>query len=123
MLYFVCFLRVSIQVCRECSHLNFFGLPYEVSFFLGYSKFEITCLQFSHVQSNSCLKQSVGLLLAILGSEQDIRTVLLPPLMKLGLPSLLINLFTFEMSKLTEERMPERYFFFTFNFWDHTFHV
>ncbi|XP_027084511.2 uncharacterized protein [Coffea arabica] len=55
------------------------------------------------------IEKSVGLLSAILGSEQEIARVLLPPLMKLGLPNLLINLFAFEMSKLTEERMPERY--------------
>ncbi|KAL3518473.1 hypothetical protein ACH5RR_021062 [Cinchona calisaya] len=55
------------------------------------------------------IEKSVGLLLAILASEREVATVLLPPLMKLCLPSLLINLFAFEMSKLTEERMPKRY--------------
>lgn len=34
--------------------------------------------------------------------------ILLPPLMKLGLASLLINLLDFEMSQLLSERVPER---------------
>ncbi|KAK9279560.1 hypothetical protein L1049_013239 [Liquidambar formosana] len=55
------------------------------------------------------LEKSVGLLLAILESQQEVAPILLPPLMKLGLPSLLINLLAFEMSKLTSERIPERY--------------
>jgi hypothetical protein len=56
-------------------------------------------------------EQSVGLLLAVIESQPKVVHVLLPPLMKLGLPSLLINLLTFEMSKLTSERIPERYSF------------
>ncbi|CAK9186799.1 unnamed protein product [Ilex paraguariensis] len=55
------------------------------------------------------IEKSVGLLLAILQHQQEVTTVLLPPLMKLGLPSLLINLLALEMSKLTGEREPERY--------------
>lgn len=55
------------------------------------------------------IEKSVGLLLAVIESQPKVVNVLLPPLMKLGLPSLLINLFTFEMSKLTSERIPERY--------------
>jgi len=34
---------------------------------------------------------------------------LLPPMMKLGLANILISLLTFEISKLTSERIPERY--------------
>ncbi|GMP88701.1 hypothetical protein CsSME_00040589 [Camellia sinensis var. sinensis] len=52
--------------------------------------------------------RSVGLLLAILESEQEVVATLLPSLMQLGLPSLLINLLTFETSKLSGERVPER---------------
>ncbi|XP_059663371.1 uncharacterized protein LOC132309035 [Cornus florida] len=52
---------------------------------------------------------SVGLLLAILESEQKVIDALLPTLMKLGLPNLLFNLLAFEMSKLKEERITERY--------------
>lgn len=52
---------------------------------------------------------SVGLLLAVIESQPEVLHVLLPPLMKLGLPSLLVNLLTFEMSKLMSERIPERY--------------
>uniref|UniRef100_A0A5B7BF14 Protein saal1 n=1 Tax=Davidia involucrata TaxID=16924 RepID=A0A5B7BF14_DAVIN len=55
------------------------------------------------------IEKSVGLLLAILESQQEVIFVLLPPLMKLGLPSLLINLLDFEMNKLTGEKIPDRY--------------
>ncbi|XAR59687.1 hypothetical protein NMG60_11015609 [Bertholletia excelsa] len=55
------------------------------------------------------IEKSVGLLLAILEGEQDVVATLLPPLMQLGLPSLLTNLLTFEMTKLSGERLPERY--------------
>lgn len=57
--------------------------------------------------------KSVGLLLAIIGSQQEITSALLPPLVKLGLPSLLINLLSFEMRKLTQEGISERYYTFT----------
>ncbi|KAB1227344.1 Protein saal1 [Morella rubra] len=55
------------------------------------------------------IEKSVGLLLAIVESKPEVVHVLVPPLMKQGLPSILINLFTLEMSKLTSERVPERY--------------
>ncbi|KAK3033542.1 hypothetical protein RJ639_034003 [Escallonia herrerae] len=55
------------------------------------------------------LEKGVGLLLAIVESRQEAAAVLLPPLMNLGLPALLINLLAFEMSKLKDERVPERY--------------
>ncbi|KAF2300723.1 hypothetical protein GH714_015334 [Hevea brasiliensis] len=55
------------------------------------------------------LEKSVGLLLAILESQQDVSSVHLLSLMKLGLTSLLINLFASEMSMLKGERVPERY--------------
>lgn len=55
------------------------------------------------------IEKSVGLSLAIIESQPDVLHVLLPPLMKLGLPSLLVNLLTFEMSKLMNERIPDRY--------------
>ncbi|RVW54392.1 hypothetical protein CK203_068349 [Vitis vinifera] len=54
------------------------------------------------------IEQSIGLLLAILESQQEVVSILLPTLMNLGLSSLLINLLTFEMSKLASERIPER---------------
>ncbi|XP_052206888.1 uncharacterized protein LOC127811213 isoform X2 [Diospyros lotus] len=54
------------------------------------------------------IEKSVGLLLAILESEQVVAGML-PSLMQLGLPGLLINLLTFEMSKFAGERVPERY--------------
>ena len=54
------------------------------------------------------IKQSTGLLLAILESQREAVSILLPTLMNLGLPSLLTNLLAFEMSKLASERTPER---------------
>ncbi|CAA2955623.1 saal1 isoform X1 [Olea europaea subsp. europaea] len=55
------------------------------------------------------IEKSVGLLLATLESQKEVADVLLPPLMKLGLSGILINLFASEMSILTGERTPERY--------------
>ncbi|XP_041992010.1 uncharacterized protein LOC121742932 isoform X2 [Salvia splendens] len=55
------------------------------------------------------IERSVGLLLAILESQQEVATILVPPLLKLGLSSLLIKLLAFEMTKLKEDRTPERY--------------
>ncbi|RID73871.1 hypothetical protein BRARA_B00997 [Brassica rapa] len=55
------------------------------------------------------IDKSVGLLLAILEDQSEVGKLLIPPLMTLGLTSLLINLFSFEMSKLIKERIQERY--------------
>ncbi|CAK7329263.1 unnamed protein product [Dovyalis caffra] len=55
------------------------------------------------------LEKIVGLILATLESQQEASCTLVPSLMKLGLPSLLINLLDFEISRLTGERVPERY--------------
>ncbi|XP_021611223.1 uncharacterized protein LOC110614069 [Manihot esculenta] len=55
------------------------------------------------------LEKNVGLLLAILESQQEASSVHLLSLMKLGLPSLLVNLLASEMSTLRGERVPERY--------------
>lgn len=55
------------------------------------------------------VEQNVGLLLAILESPSEVARALHPPLMKLGLPSVLIDLLAFEMNKLLCERIPERY--------------
>lgn len=60
------------------------------------------------MSERASFEQSIGLLLAILESQEEIVSILLPTLMNLGLPSLLINLLTFEMSKLASERIPER---------------
>nr|AAS79588.1 hypothetical protein [Ipomoea trifida] len=53
--------------------------------------------------------KSVGLFLAALQSKQEVAVILQPPLMKLGLPCLMVDLLSFEMGKLREERLPERY--------------
>ncbi|KAH9700092.1 ARM repeat superfamily protein [Citrus sinensis] len=55
------------------------------------------------------IEKNVGLLLAILESRPEVARALHPPLMKLGLPSVLIDLLAFEMNKLLHERIPERY--------------
>ncbi|KAH9660282.1 ARM repeat superfamily protein [Citrus sinensis] len=55
------------------------------------------------------IEKNVGLLLAILESRPEVARSLHPPLMKLGLPSVLIDLLAFEMNKLLHERIPERY--------------
>ncbi|KAJ7947916.1 Protein saal1 [Quillaja saponaria] len=55
------------------------------------------------------IEKSIGLILAICESQPKVVDALLPPLMKLGLASLLISLLSFEMSKLMSERIPERY--------------
>ncbi|KAI3775668.1 hypothetical protein L1987_45417 [Smallanthus sonchifolius] len=56
------------------------------------------------------IEKSVGFLLAISESEDEVRALLLPHLVKLGLPIILINLLAFEISKLEgDERLPERY--------------
>ncbi|ESQ42243.1 hypothetical protein EUTSA_v10013199mg [Eutrema salsugineum] len=54
-------------------------------------------------------EKSVGLLLGIIEGQPEVGQLLIPPLMALGLASLLINLLSFEMSKMTRERIPERY--------------
>ncbi|XP_054815498.1 uncharacterized protein LOC129315650 isoform X2 [Prosopis cineraria] len=43
------------------------------------------------------IEKSIGLILAILESRQEVVDVLLPPMMKMGLTSLLINLLAFEI--------------------------
>ncbi|XP_021279279.1 protein SAAL1 isoform X3 [Herrania umbratica] len=55
------------------------------------------------------IEKSVGLLLAMLESQKEVEHILLLPLMKLDLATVLVNLLAFEMSKLTNERIPERY--------------
>lgn len=54
-------------------------------------------------------ERSVGLFLTVLECQTGVRSLLVPGLMKLGLPRILINLLAFEMSKLMGERLPERY--------------
>lgn len=54
------------------------------------------------------LKQSVGLLLTM-SENQQVASILLPPLIDIGLPNVLFNLLAYEMSRLTSEKNPERY--------------
>lgn len=55
--------------------------------------------------------QSVGLLLVILESEEGVGPILLPSLVEIGLPKLLVSLLDYEISKLMDERTPQRYFY------------
>lgn len=56
------------------------------------------------------IEKSVGFLLTISESQDEVKSILLPQLMKLGLPETLINLLSSEISKLMgDERLPERY--------------
>ncbi|KAL2331974.1 hypothetical protein Fmac_019555 [Flemingia macrophylla] len=55
------------------------------------------------------LEKSIGLILAILESQQKVVDALLPPMMELGLANILISLLSIEISKLMTERIPERY--------------
>ncbi|KAF3455130.1 hypothetical protein FNV43_RR05578 [Rhamnella rubrinervis] len=55
------------------------------------------------------VEKSIELLLAIIESVQEVVHILLPTLMKMGLPSLLISLLAFEFRTLTSERVPERF--------------
>lgn len=56
------------------------------------------------------IEKSVGFLLTISESQDEVKAILLPHLVKLGLPVILINLLAFEISKLVgDERLPERY--------------
>ncbi|KAK6936141.1 hypothetical protein RJ641_033171, partial [Dillenia turbinata] len=59
--------------------------------------------------SAQLIEKSAGLCLAILENQQEVMSILLPTLMKLGLPNLLISLLDFEISKLKWERAAERY--------------
>lgn len=55
-------------------------------------------------------------MLAVLESQQEVAAILIPPLLKLRLSSLLIKLLAFEMCKLKEDRTPERYSRFPSNY-------
>ncbi|GER39713.1 ARM repeat superfamily protein [Striga asiatica] len=59
--------------------------------------------------NSQLLEKIVGLLLAVLESQQKVAAILIPSMLGLGLSSLLIKLLAFEMTKLKEERVPDRY--------------
>ncbi|CAA0815008.1 ARM repeat superfamily protein [Striga hermonthica] len=59
--------------------------------------------------NSQLLEKIVGLLLAVLESQQKVAAILIPPMLGLGLSGLLIKLLAFEMTKLKEERVPDRY--------------
>ncbi|XP_056169251.1 uncharacterized protein LOC115673346 isoform X4 [Syzygium oleosum] len=53
------------------------------------------------------IEKSVGLLLTM-SENQQVASILLPPLIDIGLPNVLFNLLAYEMSRLTSEKNPER---------------
>lgn len=65
-------------------------------------------------------EQSVQLLLAIIESS-EVASILLPPLINMGLPNLLIKLLDFEMNILMNDRVSERYVLFGFESMPHSF--
>ncbi|XVE79334.1 hypothetical protein DITRI_Ditri14bG0050100 [Diplodiscus trichospermus] len=99
-----------------CEAFRLLGLGLQSSDFIKWAE----ALQPEHILSRilwvtentlnpQLTEKSVGLLLAILESQKEVEHILLTPSMKLGLPTGLVNLLAFEMSKLTNERIPERY--------------
>lgn len=54
------------------------------------------------------LSQSVGLLLAMVDNQHEVTKLILPPLMKLGLADILINLLVCEVKSLYGDRTPDR---------------
>ncbi|OVA17895.1 hypothetical protein BVC80_1835g291 [Macleaya cordata] len=55
------------------------------------------------------LEKSVGLLLAMVDNQHEVTELVLPPLMKLGLANILINLLACEVDRLYGDRIPDRY--------------
>ncbi|XP_027773633.1 protein saal1 isoform X2 [Solanum pennellii] len=108
------FLDDTACLCEACRLITLF-LPSNECGFLA------EALQPEHILSRilwiventlniQLLEKSINLLLAIAQSKQDVVAILLPPLIKLGLPRSLVDLLSVEISKLTpEERSPERY--------------
>ncbi|KAK4370593.1 hypothetical protein RND71_010068 [Anisodus tanguticus] len=107
------FLDDTPCLCEACRLITLF-LPSDESVFL------VEALQSEHILCRilwiventlniQLLEKSISLLLAIAESKQDVVAILLPPLIKLGLPGILVDLLSVEISKLIEERSPERY--------------
>ncbi|KAL9677777.1 hypothetical protein QQ045_015613 [Rhodiola kirilowii] len=59
--------------------------------------------------NSQLIEKSVQFLLTIIESPREEVSILLPPLIKLGVPNLLIKLLNFEMNILTNEHASERY--------------
>ncbi|KAG5602816.1 hypothetical protein H5410_034186 [Solanum commersonii] len=108
------FLNDTACLCEACRLITLF-LPSNESGFLAEAlqPEHILCRILWIVENTlniQLLEKSINLLLAIAESKQDVVAILLPPLIKLGLPRSLVDLLSVEISKLTpEERSPERY--------------
>ncbi|XP_049343756.1 uncharacterized protein LOC125808026 isoform X2 [Solanum verrucosum] len=108
------FLDDTACLCEACRLITLF-LPSNESGFLAEAlqPEHILCRILWIVENTlniQLLEKSINLLLAIAESKQDVVAILLPPLIKLGLPRSLVDLLSVEISKLTpEERSPERY--------------
>ncbi|KAL3367110.1 hypothetical protein AABB24_011695 [Solanum stoloniferum] len=108
------FLDDTACLCEACRLITLF-LPSNESGFLAEAlqPEHILCRILWIVENTlniQLLEKSINLLLAIAESKQDVVAILLPPLIKLGLPRSLVDLLSVEISKLTpEDRSPERY--------------
>ncbi|KAJ8563493.1 hypothetical protein K7X08_031945 [Anisodus acutangulus] len=107
------FLDDTPCLCEACRLITLF-LPSDESVFLAEAlqSEHILCRILWIVENTlniQLLEKSISLLLAIAESKQDVVAILLPPLIKLGLPGILVDLLSVEISKLIEERSPERY--------------
>lgn len=107
------FLDDTPCLCEACRLITLF-LPSEESVFLAEAlqSEHILCRILWIVENTlniQLLEKSINLLLAIAESKQDVVAILLPSLIKLGLPQILVDLLSVEILKLTEERSPERY--------------
>ncbi|KAK4375926.1 hypothetical protein RND71_006603 [Anisodus tanguticus] len=107
------FLDDTPCLCEACRLITLF-LPSDESVFLAEAlqSEHILCRILWIVENTlniQLLEKSISLILAIAESKQDVVAILLPPLIKLGLPHILVDLLSVEISKLIEERSPERY--------------
>ncbi|KAM3374225.1 protein saal1 [Capsicum galapagoense] len=106
------FLDDTPCLCEACRLLTLF-LPSDESVFLAEAlQPEQILSRILWIVENTLnvqlLEKSINLLLAIAESKQDVVAILLPPLFKLGLLRILVDLLSVEISKLMEERSPER---------------
>ncbi|XP_070033653.1 uncharacterized protein [Nicotiana tomentosiformis] len=109
------FLDDAPCLCEACRLITLFLQSEESAFLVEALQSEHILCRVLWIIENTLnlqlLEKSISLLLAIAESKQDVATILLPPLIKLGLPRILVDLLSVEISKLIEERLPERYSF------------
>uniref|UniRef100_A0A9I9DQ55 Protein saal1 n=1 Tax=Cucumis melo TaxID=3656 RepID=A0A9I9DQ55_CUCME len=107
------FLDDAQCLCEVCRLLNTGLQSSECVIWAEALNFEHVLSRILWVSENTLnpqlIEKSVGLLSTIIESHQEVVHALLPCLMKLGLSSVLFNLFSFEMKILTNERSAERH--------------